>query len=818
MKFDVKGMSCAACSARVEKAVSNLEGVDFCSVNLLTNSMEVSGDVTSEEIIAAVRAAGYNALEQADNSNLIRTKKQLPIKLVFSIILLIPLMYLSMGHMVGLAKPDFIKSVMLQGILQMLISASVMLINGKFFVNGVKGVLNKSPNMDTLVSLGSLAAFGYSVYSLFVFQNLHDLYFESAAMILALVSVGKTLEDRTKHKTTDAIRGLTELAPKTANVIVNGVETLIDIADMKTGDVFIVRPGESIPADAVIIEGESSVNESALTGESVPVDKTVGDNVSAATINLSGYLKCKALNVGEDTALSKIIKLVSDASASKAPIAKIADKVAGVFIPFVLSISVITLIIWMLSGAETGYALARAISVLVISCPCALGLATPVAIMVANGVGAKNGILFKSAETLEIVGKSDIIVLDKTGTVTVGKPSVTDIIPFNGLSSDNLVSIAYSLENNSEHPLAYAVKEKAKSINSELKAVSDFKAVFGKGVEAVLNDAKLYAGNLKFISDFVSIDNNVVDIVNKLSSSGKTPLIFADSNSVLGVIAVADTVREDSASSIARLKQMGLRIVMLTGDNEVTADAIAKEVGIEEVFSGLLPEDKSRIVAKLRNEGNVAFVGDGINDAPSLITADTGIAIGAGTDIAIDSADIVLMRNSLSDVISLLRISRAAILNIKENLFWAFFYNVIGIPLAAGLFIPIFGWELNPMFGAAAMSLSSITVVLNALRLNFLKPFKTPDVNKPQSADINTEKSEKENDNMKKIIDTYNFKVSGMMCEHCAARVKEAIMKLEEVDSCEVNLETGDVIVNIWVPLPVMIPAKTIEELGYKIV
>lgn len=802
MKFDVKGMSCAACSARVENAVSKLQGVDSCTVNLLTNSMEVSGNATPDEIIAAVTAAGYNASVSVNGENFSKRKKQFPLKLVLSIGLLIPLMYLSMGHMIGLELPAFLHNMMLQGILQMILSLFVILINIRFYVSGIKGILNKAPNMDTLVSLGSFSAFGYSVYSLFAFQNIHDLYFESSAMILALISVGKMLEERTKHKTTDAIRGLVELAPKTANIIFDNKEIIVDIGDMKVGDVFIVRPGESIPADAEIIEGESAINESALTGESIPVDKTVGDTVSAATINVSGYLKCKALKVGEDTALSKIIKLVSDASASKAPIAKTADKVAGLFVPFVLVIAVITFMIWLLTGAELGFAFARAISVLVISCPCALGLATPVAIMVANGVGAKNGILFKSAETLEIASKSDIIILDKTGTVTLGKPSVTDIVGFGGLTNDELLSIAYSLEDKSEHPLAYAIKEKASSLNIPLTEVSDFKATFGKGVEAFLDNEKVYSGNLKFISEVISVSDNIIAIINELSSQGKTPLIFADSKMVLGIIAVADTLRDDSKVSIAKLKKMGLRVVMLTGDNEITASAVAREVGIEEVYSGLYPEDKSRVVLALRKEGKVAFVGDGVNDAPSLISADIGIAIGAGTDIAIDSADIVLMRSSLSDVISLIRISRAALLNIKENLFWAFFYNVIGIPLAAGLFIPILGWELNPMFGAAAMSISSLTVVLNALRLRFIKPEKI---------------SIKESNNMK-IIKSFTLKVSGMMCEHCVARVKEAIEKLEEVDSCEIDLATGDVKINLWVPMPEVIAAKTIESLGYKVI
>lgn len=804
MQFDVKGMSCAACSARVENAVSKLQGVSSCSVNLLTNSMEVNGNITAEQIISAVSSAGYSASLKGKSSPAKQNNSHFAFRLISSIVLLVPLMYLSMGHMIGLSLPSFLaENHMLQGILQLIISFVVMVINGKFFVNGVKGVLNKAPNMDTLVSLGSLSAFGYSIYALFVLHDFHGLYFESAAMILTLITVGKALEERSKGKTTDAIRGLMDLAPKTATILKDGVETVIDIAKLSVGDIFVVRPGESIPADAVIIEGESSVNESALTGESIPVDKDVGDSVSAATINTSGFLKCKAVSVGEDTALSKIIKMVSDASASKAPIAKLADKVSGIFVPIVISIALITLVLWLIFDAELGFAVSRAISVLVISCPCALGLATPVAIMVANGVGAKNGILFKTAETLENAGKSDIIVLDKTGTVTEGRPKVTDIIPIGNTSSEELLGYAYSVEKMSEHPLAQAVCEKAEENGIKAFETSDFKAVFGQGVEALVFGKPLFGGNISFTSSKVKLYDNVLVICDKLSDDGKTPLVFANESEVLGVIAVADTVREDSAGAISHLKNMGLRVVMLTGDNEKTAKAVADYVGISEVIAGVLPEGKDKVVYELKKSGKVAFVGDGINDAPALTSADTGIAIGAGTDVAIDAADVVLMHSRLSDVVSMLKISKATLRNIKENLFWAFFYNMIGIPLAAGLFIPILGWELNPMFGAAAMSLSSFCVVMNALRLRFFKSVKI---------------SREEKNNMRKIIKTFTFNVSGMMCEHCAARVKEAVLKLEEVDSCEVDLANGTVTINLWVPMEEAIAAKTIESIGYKIV
>lgn len=820
MQFDVLGMSCAACSARVEGAVSKLQGVKLCSVNLLTNSMEVEGDISPEEIIAAVSAAGYSATLRgaATPEKTKKPKTDIAFRLISSLIILVPLMYLSMGHMAGLPLPEFIGSnILLQGILQMVLALAVMVLNRKFFINGIKGVIKGAPNMDTLVAMGSLAAFGYSIYALFAGQDIHGLYFESAAMILALITVGKALEERSKGKTTDALDSLINLAPKSATVLREGKELLVDVSDLRVGDIFILRPGESIPADAVVIEGESSVNESALTGESIPVDKTVGDRISAATINISGFLKCRAEKVGEETALSKIIKMVSDAAASKAPIAKLADKVSGVFVPVVIGIAAVTVAAWLLSGAEVGFAVARGISVLVISCPCALGLATPVAIMVGSGVGAKNGILFKTAEALENAGKSDIIIVDKTGTVTEGQPSVTDIIPLFDTSEKALLECAYSLEKMSEHPLAAAVCRKAEEEGAEPFAISDFKAVFGKGVRGNRDGRHLFGGNYNFIKENSSATDDLDVTLDRLASEGKTPLIFADEEKVLGIIAVADTVREDSKDAIKNLQRMNLRVVMVTGDNEKTAAAVADSVGIREVVAGVLPEGKAKVVAEFRKNGRVAFVGDGINDAPALTSADTGIAIGAGTDVAIDAADVVLMQSRLSDVVSAIRLSRATLRNIKENLFWAFVYNIIGIPLAAGLFIPVFGWELSPMFGAAAMSLSSFCVVTNALRLNFTKLQKSKTESKPAIQAENTEKTDKENDSMREIIETYKLNVSGMMCEHCAARVKEAILKLEEVDSCEVDLASGEVTINLWVPMPIVIAAKTIESLGYKV-
>ena len=832
-RFKITGMSCAACSARVEKAVSSLDGILECSVNLLTNSMEISGKATDEEVISAVEKAGYKAEREGkarDKKTLEKTNSGFLFRLISSAILVAVLMFLSMGHMVGLHLPHFLsKSPFSVAVSEMIISLAVIVINRKFYINGVKGVLHGTPNMDTLVSLGSFSAFAYSLYLTLVIGGLqssditaaneliHGLYFESAAMILALITVGKALEERAKGKTTNAINSLLDLAPKTARVIRNGKEIEIPIEELLVGDIFTLRAGESVPADGVITEGSSAVDESALTGESLPVDKTVGDTVSAATVNTSGYLKCRAEKVGEDTALSRIIKMVSDSAASKAPIAKLADRVSAVFVPLVLAISLVTFVAWLIADKSLGFAVARGISVLVISCPCALGLATPVAIMVGSGIAARQGILFKNAKTLENAGKSAIIVLDKTGTVTEGKPRVTDIFPLNGHTDKELLSFAYSLELMSEHPLARAVVERAEEEGIERLSVCDFEVHSGSGVTAELNKERLIGGSYIFLESCGLKLSDIKKETDVFSADGKTPLIFAHGNRLLGIIAVADTLRPDSKEAIEALKARGLRLILLTGDNEKTARKIAAEAGIDEVIAEVKPDEKAEKIKELKAEGRVAFVGDGINDAVALTEADMGIAIGAGTDIATLSADAVLMKSSLSDLDKALKISRRVLLNIKENLFWAFFYNALGIPLAAGLFIPLFGWELHPMFGAAAMSISSITVVLNALRLNLLKLDKV-NINKPSNEALNINKSEKENDNMRKIIDTYKFRVSGMMCDHCAARVKEAIMKQVEVDNCEVNLETGEVTVNIWVPLPSYIPAKIIEELGYKIV
>ncbi len=804
MRFNIQGMSCAACSARVEAAVSKLDGVTECSVNLLTNSMTVEGAVSPDTVISAVSAAGYSA-SLYNNRQKAKTnggkRGNFRIRLIFSIILLIPLMYLSMGGMLGLYEPDFLTENNLSGIMQMLLSFCVMIINLKFYINGVKGVINLAPNMDTLVSLGSAAAFLYSTVLLFK-TDVNSFYFDSAAMILTLISVGKALEERSKGRAADAVNRLLELAPNTANVIRNGEEVTVPIEALSVGDVLVVRPGESFPADAVVLEGESSVDESTLTGESIPVDKKTGDKVTTATINLTGRVLCRAERVGDDTALAGIIKTVTDAAASKAPVQKLADKVSGIFVPIVLVISIITFAVWLLVGAYVGDAAIMAVSVLVISCPCALGLATPVAIMVASGEGAKRGILFKSAKALETAGKTNIIVVDKTGTLTVGKPRVTDIIPADNLSHTEFLRLAASLENGSEHPLARAITDKAKEEKTELMSVQSFKALFGRGVMAEISGDKLIGGSLSFIKEITTLSDETLSLCEELSHDGKTPLLFLKNNSFIGVIAVADTLRDDSKDAVMALKRLGIRAVMLTGDNKITAFAMAKEVGIETVLAGLLPEEKAEQVEKLRNEGRVAFVGDGINDAPALATADNGIAIGAGTDIAIDSADIVLMNSRLSDVVTAIKLSRRTLLIIKENLFWAFIYNLIGIPLAAGAFTPLFGWTLSPMLGAAAMSFSSISVVLNALRLKLYKPEKT---------------AKKEQDDMKKIVKTFTIKVSGMMCEHCAARVKEAILKLEEVDSCEVDLESGEVKIDLWVPMEEVLAAKTIESLGYKV-
>lgn len=832
-QYDVIGMSCAACSARVENAVSALAGVDSCTVNLLTSSMAVEGNLSDEEVISAVRKAGYDAKIKETAKKTVEPKKErntLLIRLISSAVLLIVLMYISMGHMVGLPLPAEVTP-FTAGLFQLVLSLAVILINKKFYINGTKGLLHGAPNMDTLVSLGSFAAFSYSVYELVLtglsekagdmaaaHSHLHSLYFESAAMILALITVGKALEERSKGKTTNAINALLDLAPKTARVIRDGKETEILVDELILGDIFTVKPGESIPCDGVILSGSSAINESALTGESIPVDKEVGASVYTATVNTSGFLKCKATGVGEDTALARIIKTVTDAAASKAPIAKTADKVSGVFVPIVILIAAITTVIWLLSDATLGFSVARGISVLVISCPCALGLATPVAIMVGSGVGAKRGILFKTAEALETAGKTDIIVLDKTGTVTEGEPEVTDIVPLYNTDEAELLSVAYSLEAMSEHPLGRAVCRFAEQSNIEKETVKDFKAMSGSGVSGVLSGEGVLGANFKYISSLISLDLEVQKAYNILADEGKTPLFFIRGERLLGIIAVADKVRADSKSAISSFKKLGLRVVMLTGDNEKTARSIADKVGIAEVVANVLPEGKADEVKRLKESGRVAFVGDGINDAPALTEADTGIAIGAGTDIAIDAADIVLMHSRLSDAVGAIKLSRKVLTNIKQNLFWAFFYNAVGIPLAAGAFIAVLGWELNPMFGAAAMSLSSFCVVMNALRLNFVKLESKNSEAMPHEKASNSEINIKENDNMRKIIDSYTLHVSGMMCEHCAARVKEAIMKLEEVDNCNVNLETGEVEINLWVPMPITIAAKTIESLGYKIV
>lgn len=746
-QYIVTGMSCAACSSRVEKAVSKVPGVTSCSVSLLTNSMGVEGTASEQEIIKAVADAGYGASKKGEGAAKTqsssasagedmlkdRTTPALKKRLIASLGFLIVLMYFSMGHMMwGWPVPGFMKdNHVMMGLLQMLLTIAVMVINQKFFISGFKGLIHRAPNMDTLVALGSGASFVYSTYALFamtdaqmrgdmdaVMSYMHDFYFESAAMILALITVGKMLEARSKGKTTDALKGLMKLAPKTAVVIRGEKEVQVSIEQVQKGDCFVVKPGENIPVDGEVIEGNSAVNESALTGESIPVDKAVGDKVSAATVNQSGYLKCRATRVGEDTTLSQIIQMVSDAAATKAPIAKIADRVSGVFVPTVITIAVITIIVWLIAGQSIGFALSRGIAVLVISCPCALGLATPVAIMVGNGMGARNGIMFKTAVSLEETGKMQIVALDKTGTITSGEPKVTDIIPAAGVTEDTLLKYAYALENKSEHPLARAILEKAKEENAGIEEVTGFQALPGNGLTAILDGHTLYGGNHTFISSKVSVDGDIQKKAEKLAEAGKTPLFFGNEDRLLGVIAVADVIKEDSPQAIKELQNMGIHVVMLTGDNERTAKAIGQQAGVDEVIAGVLPEGKEQVIRKLKEKGKVAMVGDGINDAPALTRADIGIAIGAGTDIAIDSADVVLVKSQLSDVPIAINLSRIVLRNIHENLFWAFFYNVIGIPLAAGVWYPVFGITLNPMFGAAAMSLSSVCVVTNALRLN----------------------------------------------------------------------------------------------------
>lgn len=800
--FDITGMSCAACSARVEKAVSKLDGVDSCSVNLLTNSMMVDGSATDIEIIAAVNEAGYGAsLKGSKNQEKIADTETDTLKhrLWWSVGFLIVLMYFSMGYtMWNFPLPSYFEQNPISiGIIQLILTVIIMVINQKFFISGFKSLFKGSPNMDSLVALGSGASFIYSTYILFVMvaskhqqHFIHEFYFESAAMILTLITVGKMLEARSKGKTTNAIKSLMDMAPKTATVIRNNTETIIEAKDVKKGDIFIVRPGSTIPVDGIILEGTTAIDESALTGESIPVDKAQGDKVSAATLNKSGFIKCEATKVGEDTTLSQIIKLVSDASASKAPIAKIADKVSGIFVPIVIVIAFLATAIWLLLGQSIGFALARGISVLVISCPCALGLATPVAIMVGSGVGAKNGILFKTASSLEETGKAKIVVFDKTGTITEGTPSVTDIIPV-GITENELLKIAYSIEKNSEHPLAKAIVKKAENLNLTADTVENFTALSGNGVTAVLNGKKIFGGSLKFISEQVEIPDDYKKEADTLSGQGKTPLLFADDR-LLGIIAVSDTIRKDSSSAINELKNMGIQTIMLTGDNEKTANAIAKLAGIDKVIAGVLPDGKENVIKTLKETGKTIMVGDGINDAPALTRADIGIAVGAGTDIAIDAADVVLMKSNLSEIPSAIRLSKYTLRNIKQNLFWAFIYNTIGIPLAAGLLIPL-GITLNPMFGAAAMSLSSFCVVTNALRLNLIK-------------------NKKEEKTMEKTV-----KIEGMMCPHCEARVKAILEELPEVIEATTSHEKGTAVITLSKDIPNEKLKEVIEAQGYKV-
>lgn len=852
-QYNVTGMSCAACSARVEKAVKKVPGVTSCSVSLLTNSMGVEGTASTAAILSAVQEAGYgaspknaSASKAADTSADLdaladRETPKLKRRLIASLGFLLVLMYFSMGHMMwGWPLPHwFDGNHVAMGLVQLLLAGIVMVINQKFFINGFKGLIHGAPNMDTLVALGSMASFVWSTYALFamtraqvdgndelVMHYMMEFYFESAAMILTLITVGKMLEARSKGKTTDALKSLMKLAPKTATLVRDGAEVTVAIADVQKGDVFVVRPGENIPVDGVVLEGTSAVNESALTGESIPVDKAVGDKVSAATTNQSGFLRCEATRVGEDTTLAQIIKMVSDAAATKAPIAKIADTVSGFFVPAVISIAVVTTIVWLLLGHELGYALARGISVLVISCPCALGLATPVAIMVGNGLGAKNGILFKTAASLEAAGRTQIVALDKTGTITEGAPRVTDLLPAEGVSETELLTLAAALESRSEHPLAKAVLADAEAKAITPPEVTDFAALPGNGLAAKLNGMDIYAGNAAFIQTKLTLPAALAQQAEKLASEGKTPLFFGGAGRLLGVIAVADTIKEDSPEAIRQLQNMGIRVVMLTGDNQRTADAIGRQAGVDEVIAGVLPDGKETVIRQLQASGKVAMVGDGINDAPALTRADTGIAIGAGTDVAIDAADVVLMNSKLSDVPAAIRLSRATLRNIHENLFWAFIYNIIGIPLAAGLFIP-FGLTLNPMFGAAAMSLSSFCVVSNALRLNLFDLHSTrhdhktasPAAAPVQSAAENNKKSDAEAPEVKTEDHTMKktLKVEGMMCGHCEARVKKALEALPEVDEAVVSHEAGTAIVTLNAEVADDVLKNAVEAQDYKV-
>ena len=854
-QYTVTGMSCAACSARVEKAVSKVDGVTSCSVSLLTNSMGVEGSATDAQIVEAVEQAGYgaspkgaatesennkanNSLEQlkaAQDALVDRETPKLRNRLIASLIFLVVLMYFSMGHMMwGWPLPEFFNgNHVAMGLLQLLLTVAVMVINQKFFISGFKGLIHGAPNMDTLVALGSAASFGYSVYALFamtaaqvngdmdaVMSYMHEFYFESAAMILALITVGKMLEAHSKGKTTDALRSLMQLAPKTATVVRDGVEQEISVDAVKKGDIFVVRPGENIPVDGEIIDGTTAVNESALTGESIPVDKQPKDAVSAATVNQSGFIKCRATRVGEDTTLSQIIQMVSDAAATKAPIAKIADRVSGVFVPAVITIAIITIIAWLIAGETVGFALARGISVLVISCPCALGLATPVAIMVGNGKGAKSGILFKTAASLEATGRTQIVALDKTGTITSGEPKVTDIVPDEtffeetGNHAGALLAIAASVEAKSEHPLAKAIMERAKTDEIAVAEVTDFSAVVGNGLTAILAGKMIKAGNLAFVSKFVKVSDDMRAKAVEFSKEGKTPLFFAADDRLCGIIAVADTIKEDSPEAVRQLKNMGIRVVMLTGDNEQTANAIGKQAEVDEVIAGVLPDGKEAVIRKLKKQGRVAMVGDGINDAPALTRADMGIAIGAGSDVAIDAADVVLMKSRLIDVPAAVRLSRATLTNIHENLFWAFFYNVIGIPLAAGLWYPLLGWKLNPMFGAAAMSLSSFCVVTNALRLNLCRVY-DPKHDRKATPDRKN-KTDKPNESEEKSM-TKTMNIEGMMCGHCEARVKKALEALDAVSEAVVSHESGTAVVTLSSDISDEKLKETVEAEDYKV-
>ena len=854
-QYTVTEMSCAACSARVEKAVSKVDGVTSCSVSLLTNSMGVEGSATDAQIVEAVEQAGYgaspkgtatesendkanNSLEQlkaAQDALVDRETPKLRNRLIASLIFLVVLMYFSMGHMMwGWPLPEFFNgNHVAMGLLQLLLTVAVMVINQKFFISGFKGLIHGAPNMDTLVALGSAASFGYSVYALFamtaaqvngdmdaVMSYMHEFYFESAAMILALITVGKMLEAHSKGKTTDALKSLMQLAPKTATVVRDGVEQEISVDAVKKGDIFVVRPGENIPVDGEIIDGTTAVNESALTGESIPVDKQPKDAVSAATVNQSGFIKCRATRVGEDTTLSQIIQMVSDAAATKAPIAKIADRVSGVFVPAVITIAIITIIAWLIAGETVGFALARGISVLVISCPCALGLATPVAIMVGNGKGAKSGILFKTAASLEATGRTQIVALDKTGTITSGEPKVTDIVPDEtffeetGNHAGALLAIAASVEAKSEHPLAKAIMERAKTDEIAVAEVTDFSAVVGNGLTAILAGKMIKAGNLAFVSKFVKVSDDMRAKAVEFSKEGKTPLFFAADDRLCGIIAVADTIKEDSPEAVRQLKNMGIRVVMLTGDNEQTANAIGKQAGVDEVIAGVLPDGKEAVIRKLKKQGRVAMVGDGINDAPALTRADMGIAIGAGSDVAIDAADVVLMKSRLIDVPAAVRLSRATLTNIHENLFWAFFYNVIGIPLAAGLWYPLLGWKLNPMFGAAAMSLSSFCVVTNALRLNLCRVY-DPKHDRKATPDRKN-KTNKPNESEEKSM-TKTMNIEGMMCGHCEARVKKALEALDAVSEAVVSHESGTAVVTLSSDISDEKLKETVEAEDYKV-